>query len=464
MVASFLYILYFLPLLWLIARSRLFRLNGIPWHWLVVVFMARVACGELSWLIFTYSPWFAGSSDAFRYFSDGVVLRGSLPEHPGSFISLMTGAGDSSMATGEYIAHMVSWNRSYVEGIWNDNRTLVRLNALFCFLSGGNYHIHLLFGNILSLSGLCGIYRLTSRSLEGYRLRILFFVVFLIPSAVFWGSILSKESLAIFGFGMLAQGMSLAGKRNRTAAMIISTMAGILLMTQVKPYFLLLIFPLSVAWFINAFTKKPAGIRTYLFITGICLLVMLVLQLFVPAAEPGSWLLQKQQNFYHMMKDNSAVNPLFMLIRSESLWVLLLKSPLAFFHSLFAPFFYPFLNIYTAAAALENLVLWLLMVYLLFRARSPILFDNTLIFCILIVVFDFIVIGWISPSTGAIQRYRILSLPLLFAVLIHISNPGSRFASGIRKTVFRKPKEAVDQSRLEKCGILFRFASLMIIH
>ncbi len=426
MVQGLLYILYFLPALWLIARTPLFRLDGIPWKWLVMVFLARVVSGEVSWLIFTYSPWFSGSSDAFRYFSDGVTLFRCLPEHPGSFIRLVTGAGDDSETTREVIAQMVSWNRSYVEGIWNDNRTMVRLNALLCFLSGGNYHIHLLFGNMMSLAGLCGFYRLTSGSLTGYRLKLLFFAVFLIPSAVFWGSILSKESLAIFGTGMLAQGMYMAGNRNRAVAMITTTITGLFVMIQVKPYLLMLMVPLLIAWYLNTFSKKTAGISAYLLTTCIGLLIITVLYLLVPGFDPGRWLLQKQQNFYNMVKDSSSVNPLFMLIRSESLWPLLLKSPLAFFYTLFAPFFYPFLNIYTAAAALDNLALWMLMTFLLIRARPIVLQNNTLIFCLLFVAFDFILIGWISPSTGAIQRYRILTLPLLMAVLIHISNPDTR--------------------------------------
>jgi hypothetical protein len=200
MLETVLVLFYTLLFVFILRKWAFFSIEKIPHTWLIITFIVKISAGMLVW--FTYHHLYPdrNSGDIFKYFDDGLVLYNALFTHPIHYFKMMVGMQGGELYS-MYYEKMSHWTREYNMGLYNENRTMIRFNALCDIFSFGNYHVHTVIICFLSLTGFVGVYKSFCTYFKGKE-KALFLILFFIPSALFWSSGVLKEGLAFFALGM----------------------------------------------------------------------------------------------------------------------------------------------------------------------------------------------------------------------------------------------------------------------
>ena len=87
-------------------------------------------------------------SDTFRYFDDSKHLHKAITENPTAYLKMLF-VSDDSQELMPYLNGMNNWFPAQRTTLYNDNRTVIRLNAMMRLVSFGNYYTHLLFFSVM---------------------------------------------------------------------------------------------------------------------------------------------------------------------------------------------------------------------------------------------------------------------------------------------------------------------------
>jgi len=409
---------YFFLGLILIHQMKFFQLEqwgSKPIKW---VFALKVISGTILALIYTHYYTDRSTADIFKYFDDSAILFNSLFSNPYDFLRMLSGIGSSSLDLQHYYEAMTSWNNS--DSVYNDNRNLIRLNALFRFFSFGNYHIHTVFMCFIALVGLTGLFKTLSRLVKNKNEEFLA-AVFLLPSVLFWTSGVLKDGLMIFCFGILFYNIHqiLSGtfrKRNLVAVLLTIAWLSIL-----KLYILVITLPGFVLFFV--FRYKPKLLKQCFLIYLLTYLayfaVLFNIYRILPDFDFAHMIYRKQFNFLNLisiMPSGSAINiPLL----DGSVWSIIKNSPEAFFTILARPFLWESNSLMILPAALENvLILVCICICATNFKRNNELNKPLLYFSLFFVIILFTLTGLVTPVMGAFVRYKVPALPFLFVLLI----------------------------------------------
>ena len=90
--------------LYLIHRSRFFRVDGVPDRWVLAVFVLKVMAGTALWALYTYVIVDRPNADIYRYFDDSAVMYSALKTSPGDYLRMLTGIDCLSLYV-EWFAH-----------------------------------------------------------------------------------------------------------------------------------------------------------------------------------------------------------------------------------------------------------------------------------------------------------------------------------------------------------------------
>ena len=86
-------------------------------------------------------------------------MYGALKTDPTHYLRLLFGIGLGKPDLAHYIKEMTFWGRDFPHGLFNDNQTIIRVNAIFDLFSFGYYHVHTVFMCFFSLIGLTALYK-----------------------------------------------------------------------------------------------------------------------------------------------------------------------------------------------------------------------------------------------------------------------------------------------------------------
>ncbi|MCC6836969.1 MAG: hypothetical protein IT234_00405, partial [Bacteroidia bacterium] len=186
----------------LIQKIRFFELSGISKKWVTGAFLLKVIAGFAVWAIYTFYYTDRATSDIYKYFDDSKVIFDALKSNPSHYLAMLTGIGNDGADFNQYYYQMNFWARAHDTNVLNDSHTIIRFNALVRLFSMGYFNVHTVFMCFLSFIGLVAIYKTFSEFLIDKK-KELFFVVFLLPSVLFWGSGVLKEGILFFALGVM---------------------------------------------------------------------------------------------------------------------------------------------------------------------------------------------------------------------------------------------------------------------
>lgn len=376
------------------------------------LFMLKIAIGVLVWWIYTDYYTDKSTSDIYRFFADARVAYDLLGIRPDLYVKLITGIDGQTPDLLPVYDTMNNWYKSFDDGFINENRTLIRLNALLMPLTAGSY-----FGNLVLVcfagtlaqaylfKAVTGVFSLNPL--------LVFALLNLWPSELFWSSALMKEPMLMAGLALtMGSVIHLKTKKNPLAFLVF--IPGFLLILFSKFYVgLALIAPL-VCIFITPLqaTMRKSLTISLLFLALIPGAILLWGKL-APQRDIPSLISAKKNAFANVAESTNAGSAFHIPELKPDLFSLMQLAPTGVKNSLFRPFPQDADSLMEWAAVFENGLFLGIIAFLIYRMNrySPwkAWSFNLIIFGLLVLA-----LGGITVNiSGALVRYKMPVIPYL---------------------------------------------------
>jgi hypothetical protein len=400
-----------------IGNASFFKKSPFSTSSLKFAFSLKVLAGVILFLIYTFYYTDRQTADVFKYYDDGEILGNAAIKHAVDFIKIMVGVEDQFLKD-QYLNKMHYWFRPYDHGLRNDNRIVIRINAVLHILSFGNYFLHALIFIFLSFLGLFSLAKLFY-AISGSKIKA-FAASFLIPSVFFWSSGVLKEALLIFALGIFCWAvykLAIAFSWSTLCLFVV----GFCLLASLKIYVLFALLPATLLWFLwMKFHHFWKAFFTFLIGGALVYFVALVIH---PSFDFISLLVGKQHDFITLAKTFHAGSAIQMDYLENNSWSILKAIPLALFHVFTLPWFSQVKSPLYLFSIFENLIFFSLIPLSIFYFEKPNKSSiKFIVFSIIFILTLFTIIGLTTPVIGALVRYKMPALPFLFFGLLSFIN------------------------------------------
>ena len=379
----------------------------------LLVFNIKFATGIVVWLVYTFYYSNYRHSDIHKFYQDALVLNNLAQEHPASFAKVLVNSYDSygSDATAE----MHHWYRNFDESPFNENQTIIKLNALLMFVTFKTYFVHILFFCFFSLIGWV---LLTNSVFAERSISILALPIMLLPSVLFWTSGILKEPLLVMGLGLSISAI-LSKEFTWKRGIVLVTGAIIILFT--KFYVLACMIPPLLAF---ALFKRDISVSTifmkYITINLTVLLLAFNIHYLVPGVNLQQMLMNKQTNAIKEAVYFKAGSRIEMEQIDGSIASIFKSAVFGIRNVIFRPYLWESGNVMMLAGALENVfVLTIMMLCIWFSSKKSMEHLNLFLFLLNFALLYFAIAGMATPVLGNLVRYKTPMLPIfLFAFIL----------------------------------------------
>lgn len=423
-------IFYILIGCFIISKSSFFKLPSIPTYWLIIIFGIKIILSILITLIYTYYYSDRAVADIFKYFDDSKIMFDALKMNALDYIQMVVGLDLNSAYFHEhYYSKMYYWNRVNNSNFLSDTHVMIRFNAIVRLFSFGFFHVHNVFINFLSLIGLIAIFKVF-RKLYISKEKWLFLIIVLTPSLLFWGSGLLKEGLIILALGLFLLNFFNITEQWSFKSLLIIILSCIIILFS-KLIILIALIPGVLGFLIH---KKVKNIHlSYLYSVLVIIFMSLVLYFIKHPLNPIDIIINKQQDFIYLVEKMDVRSAIYQP-KFNNLGDLLTYTPQALINVFLRPFLWESYSVFTLFSALENIVIVLFCVVLLFFRTKKTSFSALFYFSILFALVLAIVIGLTTPILGAIVRYKIFVL-LFFLLAIGNQFNTTKFLSFFKSLI-----------------------------
>ena len=412
---------YIIIFAFIIFKSKFFTSSGLSYKLLLGIFGVKIISAFA--LHYLYSLYYTEriEADIFKYFDDAYIMFQSFSHKPSDFFRLFFGYDLQNESLDVYFKYMNFWVRKIDYGLFNDNRTIIRINVIIMFFSWGNIFVHHIFASFISLFAFLLIFKVFD-NLFPNRKTILVLCIFLIPSSLFWASAMLKECIVMLGLGMFVYSMYFLSQKKYSVQLFILFFVSILLLMTIKIYVLAALLPAVIAYF-GSFYCKKISIWKFYFGFLLCLIGVIICNQLLHGISIFEIITSKRNDFIvHINNFSNARSYIDIGILKPSLWAFAVETPLAIFRSITLPFIWNVSQVIEILPALENFVLIILVVCMFFYYKKPDALQVRFIwFCLFFSIGLLWFVGITTPVIGAIVRYKMPILPFLyttFALLI----------------------------------------------
>ncbi len=404
------------------------RKNGrhdSSWRFFLPAMWFKVAGGLVFALI--YLLYYRGG-DTTSYYECALTFVNLFFESPIRFTEAMTSGGQPevrslfSSDTGVPMGYM----------FFNDHtRTVIKLVVPFVLLAGKSYLIATVFIALATYGGLWRLYRMFVSYFPQFSRNLAVAILFM-PSVIFWGSGILKDSftLAATCYFIVATNGLISGTGSRFWHILSIFISGAVIVA-VKPYILIILLPGTFVWY---FYERIKNIRNvyfryimvpfiYLTVFGMSFGVLTVLGDSLGRFSPQR-ALQTAVVIQHDLKQEYYDGASFDIGQLEATPLSLIsKFPLAVNAGLFRPFIWESENLVMMLSGLENLfILGLTLLVLLSLKPSVIkrlISDHPLIlYSFAFAVLFAFMIGVTTSNFGALVRFKIPLVPLYMGAIM----------------------------------------------
>lgn len=409
-------------LAWILKKYNPLKNFDISSNNVIGIFSIKVLVGFFLFIIYTYYYKERTTADNFRFFDDAIIMNEALWKNPEVYFRMLFGIDADYPGIREYSVRMFNWDKEYNYLIFNDNRTMLRLNAIMMIFSFGNYHVHTLFMCMLSLLG--GIYLFKSfYPFLKDKKYLLWYSITLVPSVCFWTSGVLKEGFLFLGIGLTIYGVFLLTNQYKKPKSWLIFLFGIAIMLMIKIYIIICLLPAIIYFTSGHYILKNRPILYFI--------------IFHLVGFFGAWLLSiydpKYDIFYILHKKKDDFRNVAMYFGSGSYFStpylgphpldLLVYAPFAIFTMLFRPFVWEGNNLMVTMAGVENLLTTGIVILSMFYLRKLTISQvKIILFLLSFVILVCIIVGLPTVVWGALVRYKIPIIPFIFIILLMITN------------------------------------------
>lgn len=404
----------------IIMKWKWFSDRGVIPYLFVFLFLIKAAAGIFAGEL--YLKKYDGG-DSYAFFKDSKVITESFKKSPVDFLLMTTGFANDEDFLAKY-GNIRSWDNQDV--VYNDNKTIVRINGVIGLFSMGIYNVHVVFFAFISMMGLMAIFK-GIRLLTDKNPYLILAAVFLIPGVIFWLSLASKESILVFAMGMMfyhcIRLLTVSKSFGNIAGMFLSGF----LFIHIKAYLLVLITPCLLAFTWVAVTDSKHAVLKYAVVYLTMGVLFFNVKYLLDGFDPVNIIFMKRMNFEAFADAfPGGMNSYIELPVIDSTWQSILATgPMAAFAVLTRPYIWESESLLITFAAIENVLLIVIIVsgLIYFNAEAFKSNINLILFCLCFATSVYILIGLTSPVLGAMVRYKVPVLPFLCIIPILLSGP-----------------------------------------
>ena len=131
---------------------KFFSIDGLSRKVISAIFILKIITGVALYLIYTYYYTDRRSADIFKYFDDGKIIFNTLFVNPIHYLQIICGIDTDAEYLKQYLNKTDFWYKPRDTQVYNDNRTIIRFNAIAMLISFGYYSVHSVFMNFVSIS------------------------------------------------------------------------------------------------------------------------------------------------------------------------------------------------------------------------------------------------------------------------------------------------------------------------
>lgn len=370
-----------------------------------------------------------GGGDTINYYNSDVVMLNLMVKSPSAFMSILS--GNLSMDN-----FFVFDTDTGFPNYYYDKHTfiVVRLTTFICLMGFRSYLI-----TTFLLAWFCysGIWRLFTLFCGEFPILTKQFAIalFYVPSVVFWGSGLLKDTITLSAICWFSYSFYKALiMRENMIKNLVFLVISMYLIVAIKAYILYSLLPGAFLWLAysnlgNISNKIIRYIVAPFLLFGGSISIFLLLQQL--GKEMGKFnvdeILQRavitQQD---LIKEYNGGNTFDIGKFDATIPSMLSKAPIAIVSGLFRPFIWESQNIVMIISAIENTVLAFFTIYIILKLRIFYFITFLRKNPILIYIFSFSIcfafsVGLSTPNFGSLVRYRIPSIPFFLISLILLS-------------------------------------------
>lgn len=415
----------------LIFRFKVFQFKNFKSIVTHVLFNLKFVVGIFIWFIYTFYYKDVQNNDVHKFYNDALILRNAANENPQAFFQLLIGKENET--TLPFTSQMKNWERNFDEAPVNENKTIIRLNALLMFFSFKTYFVHILFMCFISLIGFVLITN-SIFSFTDIKNSLLAIPVLFLPSVLFWTSGVVKEPVLILGLGLFVYGITNWGTRNS----IIALVTGSILILFTKFFVLACLLPATIAYVLSRKNETPKFILLkYLIVNLVLLLVAFNVRYIVPKINLQQMLINKQTHSVKEAEYFKAGSRIEIPELKDDALSILKTSAVGIWNTITRPYIWETKNMMMLASAAENLfIIPFLLFCHAFRTRKGETNLNLLLFLLTVSFAYFAIVGICTPVLGNLVRYKTPLLVLfIFAFIIRVN---SKYIPGSLSFVLRK--------------------------
>ncbi len=408
-------IIYFSIFVYVIYKMPFFKTSGISFNVLLGIFIVKLlASFSLYWVYTVFYP-VRTEADLFKYFDDAKILFSTLDSSFTDYFRIIFGSVENNGDLIKYYEQTNFWYKQIDYGLFNDNRTVIRINALLMLLSFGNIFVHNVFACFISLFSYVLIYKTVSGTNTRTN-KLLIISIFLIPSTLFWTSSILKELVVMLGVSFLFYSIhkiAYSGFNCRRGLMFAIAM---FILLSIKVYIIIAFLPAAIIYFITA-KKDFTPCKSYALAFLICVALLVLNETVLHIAPFLERLAFKRNDFINCY--SSANSYLLIGFIDKDILSFVKDTPQALFRAIFLPLPWNIKSAIELLPFLENLLLLTLIVLTIFYRKTVSREQQNVIWFTLFVSFIlFWIIGVSTPVVGAIVRYKMPVFPFLYSIFV----------------------------------------------
>ena len=403
-------ILYFLFFSWGVYRWKFFNIQGLSRKFLLSAFITKILAGCLLTFVYTYYYEVRLEADTFRYFDDSYHLHRAAFEDPKAYFRMLFGIDDGKDLM-PYLDSMNNWFPAERTTFYNDNRTVIRINAFIRWFSFGNYYVHLLVFSFLAFYGLTFIYKAFHRYFPGKK-TWLGLILFFTPSIVFWSSGILKEGPLLFIFGITLNVLNKVFTKRAYWQHYILLVFCFLFLFHLKFYVGILLIPAATGYLWIVHPKGPHPIIKTVVNFASYYGVAVLWHIYNWNWSLFTVLKWKRQDFLGLAQSMNAKS----VIRTghlEDTPISFLKNfSQGFLNAIVRPLPWEIYSIALLPNILENcLIILFILICIFFGKRSN--FQSIGYFFFMYAFALLTIVGMVTPIMGSLVRYKIPAIPFL---------------------------------------------------
>ena len=410
-------LIWFVIFIFLLWKLPFFSKFNLKPRTLVLLYLMHVIAGVALSLIYTFYYPQRNLADTFKYYDDAKPLYNIIGTQPLDFIRIIIGYNSDNIHLKPIFDQMNNWYVINNKYLYNDNRTLIKLNALIMLFSFGHYYVHILFFAMISLIGKLFIYKAYEKLFE-HKKSLFFLAVFFVPSVIFWSSGILKEGPLFFIIGLLCFSFEKWSDNLKSLKYGTLVLLCFFALFFVKFYVAVTLFPglISLFWLKRKEYRKPL-LKTA--IVHLCFVIAaLAFHFITPFHSFIHGLKWQKSNFYGLAKTMNSGSVIQTQTLENDLWSFLCNIPEGLFNAIFRPFlwdgFIPSFSPVVLASALENVILIVIFI-LCFKwfSKPTSKMLSYAFFCFSFTLLLFTLSGVVTPIIGTLVRYKIPAISFL---------------------------------------------------